>query len=138
MRTLEHQQFKTANVERQRAESEGIALQRQKVREDAEAAAATAMRSREAAAQAVMPSAATQAAAPPATRHHLPRLVITVVAAAAVFGLGYWRGLSDPGVPQLPSVVRTDMPIQLQLRFDRDVDALSRRHGADSDFGSEK
>ena len=85
-----------------------------------------------------MPSAATQAAAPPATRHHLPRLVITVVAAAAVFGLGYWRGLSDPGVPQLPSVVRTDMPIQLQLRFDRDVDALSRRHGADSDAGSEK
>jgi hypothetical protein len=61
-----------------------------------------------------------------------------VMAAAAVFGLGYWRGLSVPDVPQLPSVVRTDMPIQLQLRFDRDVDALSRRHGADSDSGSEK
>lgn len=65
-------------------------------------------------------------------RHHLSRVAVAAMAAAGVFGLGYWTGLPDPGAPKGLPALSGIVPAPLQLRLERDVDALGKRLTAES------
>ena len=64
----------------------------------------------------------------PAGKHHLPRMAIAAMSLAAVFGLGYWTGLPDPGAPAPAPVPKaaSGMPADLGLRFEYDIDAMAQ------------
>jgi hypothetical protein len=57
------------------------------------------------------------------------------LAAAALFGLGYWTALKDPvvvePVRQTDALAKPEIPAGLNLRFEYDFDAMMQRLESD-------